>query len=215
MADAVPFAIGADVTGTDGPCGRIARVVVDPVARDVTHLVVEPAHWKGLGRLVPLSLVEASASGVRIRCSQAEFEQLDAAEETEFIAGGGSFGPYGGGDVLAWPYYGLGGMGAAGAAAAVPPAITYDTVPVGEVEVRRGDRVHAADGSIGHVEGLVIDRGSAHVTHVLLTEGHLWGRKEVAIPIAAVTSVEADGIRLSLTRQQVGDLPPVDIEHLG
>jgi hypothetical protein len=25
-----------------------------------------------------------------------------------------------------------------------------------------------------------------HVTHVLLQEGHLWGRKEVAIPITAV-----------------------------
>jgi sporulation protein YlmC with PRC-barrel domain len=98
--------------------------------------------------------------------------------------------------------------------AAVPPAITYDTVPAGEVEVRRGDHVHAADGSIGHVQGLVIDRGSAHVTHVLLREGHLWGRKEVAIPISAVTAVEADGIRLSLTKQEVGDLPPVDIDHL-
>jgi hypothetical protein len=50
------------------------------------------------------------------------------------------------------------------------------------------------------------------VTHVLLQEGHLWGRKEVAIPISAVTEVE-DGIRLSITKQQVEDLPPVDIDH--
>jgi sporulation protein YlmC with PRC-barrel domain len=213
MAEAVPFAIGADVTATDGPCGHISRVVVDPLARSVTHLVVEPVHWEGLGRLVPLSLVDASGEGIRLRCTQSEFQQLGPAEETEFIAGGGSYGPYGGGEILTWPYYGLGGMGAAGGAA-VPPAITYDTVPAGEVEVRRGDHVHAADGSIGHVQGLVIDRGSAHVTHVLLREGHLWGRKEVAIPISAVTAVEADGIRLSLTKQEVGDLPPVDIDHL-
>jgi hypothetical protein len=46
---------------------------------------------------------------------------------------------------------------------------------------------------------------------VLLQEGHLWGRKEVAIPISAVTGIE-DGIRLNITKQQVENLPPVDID---
>ena len=73
-------------------------------------------------------------------------------------------------------------------------------------------RVHATDGDIGHVQGLVIDPRSHHVTHVLLQEGHLWGRKEVSIPISAVTRVD-DGIRLSITKQDVADLPPVDIGH--
>jgi hypothetical protein len=50
------------------------------------------------------------------------------------------------------------------------------------------------------------------VTHVLLQEGHLWGRKEVAIPIGAVTRVD-DGIWLSITKQDVAGLPPVDIDH--
>ena len=58
----------------------------------------------------------------------------------------------------------------------------------------------------------VIDPADHHVTHVLLQEGHLWGRKEVAIPIRAVTGVK-DGIRLNITKQQVQDLSPVDIDH--
>jgi len=44
------------------------------------------------------------------------------------------------------------------------------------------------------------------VTHVLLREGHLWGRKEVAIPIDAVASLD-DGVQLSFTKKQVEDLP--------
>ena len=88
--------------------------------------------------------------------------------------------------------------------------VTYDTVPVGEVDVRRGEHVHATDGSIGHVEGLVIDPASHHVTHVLLQEGHLLGRKQVAIPISAVEQV-GDEVRLNLTRHQVRHLPPVGI----
>jgi sporulation protein YlmC with PRC-barrel domain len=91
--------------------------------------------------------------------------------------------------------------------------VTYDRVPAGEVAVRRGERVHATDGPIGLVQGLVIDPADQHVTHVLLQEGHLWGRKEVAIPISAVTRVD-DGIRLNITKQDVQDLPPVAIDQL-
>jgi hypothetical protein len=47
---------------------------------------------------------------------------------------------------------------------------------------------------------------------VLLQEGHLWDRKQVAIPLSAVTGVN-DGIRLKLTKAEVQDLPPVDIDH--
>jgi hypothetical protein len=42
-------------------CGRVVRVVVDPVARAVTQLVVQPENWPGLGRLVPLELVDGAA----------------------------------------------------------------------------------------------------------------------------------------------------------
>jgi len=216
-----PFTIGARASCTDGECGEVRRVVVDPVARTLTHLVVEPKGRLGLARLVPLDLVDLAdladepAGEVRIRCTLAEFARLDPAEETQFVPGTRGYEAYGTDQVLSWPYYGLGGppepmdLGAEG----ISQTVTYDTVPLGEVEVRRGDPVQAADGEIGRVQGLVIDPRSHHVTHVLLQEGHLWGKKEVAIPIGSVTRVD-DGILVSLTRQQVQDLPPVDIDHV-
>jgi sporulation protein YlmC with PRC-barrel domain len=195
----------------------VTRVVVDPVARTVTHLVVEPGHWwHGPGRLVPLGLADATADQIRLRCTLADFEKLDPAEETQFLPGTPGAPGYPGYDadqVFFMPYYGVGtGMGGGMAGNYGPQTVTYDTVPLDEVEVCRGEHVHAADGHIGKVQGLVIDADSHRVTHVLLQEGHLWGRKEVAIPIGAVTGVD-DGIRLSITKQQVQDLPPVDIQH--
>jgi sporulation protein YlmC with PRC-barrel domain len=204
MAESTQFTIGADAVCTDGICGEVSRVVVDPVARAVTHLVIEPTHRRGLGRLVPLDLVDVTGGEVTLHCTLAAFDELDSAEETQFLPGTG-FGGYGPGQMLAWPYFGI-GMGNA------PQAITYDKVPLGEVAVRRGEHVQAIDGDIGRIEGLVIDPSDHHVTHVLLQEGHLWGRKEVAIPISAVTGVD-DGIRLTITRQQVQDLPPVAVDH--
>jgi sporulation protein YlmC with PRC-barrel domain len=213
-----PFTIGAEASCTDGDAGEVRRVIVDPVARSLTHLVVEPKGRLGLARLVPLDLVDmadAATGTIRIRCTLAEFARLDPAEETQFVPGTRGYEAYGTEQVLSWPYFSMSGGPADPmdlGLERVSQTVTYDTVPLGEVEVRRGDAVQATDGHIGHVQGLVIEPASHHVTHVLLQEGHLWGRKEVAIPIRAVTRVD-DGIAVSLSKQQVQDLPPVDIEH--
>ncbi|HTT55376.1 MAG TPA: PRC-barrel domain-containing protein [Streptosporangiaceae bacterium] len=214
------FTIGAGVSCADGICGELTRVVVDPVARAVTHLVVEPQGRQGLARLVPIGLAEATDTDtgerIRFRGTLAEFEHLDPAEETQFVPGTQGYAAYGPEQVLSWPYASLGGgPGVPGdALAGTSETVTYDTIPVGEVEIGRGEHVHATDGAIGHVEGLVIDPRNHQVTHVLLQEGHLWGRKEVAIPVGAVARTD-DGIRLSLSRREVADLPPVDIQHPG
>lgn len=214
--DSSEFTIGNDVSCSDGSRGRLSRVVVDPVARALTHLVVEPKRGQGAGRLVPVDLVESTQHEIRLRCATVEFEALEHAEEEQFLPGASGQWGYGQGEVVSWPYYGLGmgGMGLGGMGLgnmnAGPQVITRDRVPVGEVEVRRGERVHATDGDIGHVQGLVVDPADHHVTHVLLDEGHLWGRKAVAIPIGAVTGVE-DGVRLNLTKDELGALPRVEI----
>ena len=209
MAEKIQFTIGADVNCTDGHCGEVIRVVVNPAAEVVTHLVVEPTHREGLGRLVPLDLVDVDADSgeVSLRCSIEEFGKLEAAEEMHFLPGAGLYEGYAASQVFALPYYGL-GLGN------ITPPIVTDTLPTGEVGIRRGQQVQATDGGIGRVQGLVIDRATHHVTHVLLQEGHLWGRKDVAIPISAVTGIEGGDINLTLTKQEVEDLPAVDVDDL-
>ncbi len=92
------------------------------------------------------------------------------------------------------------------------PIGSHGSLSPGEVGVRRDKPVFATDGEIGRVEGLVIDPGNHHVSHVLLQEGHLFGRREVAIPIGAVTGV-MDSVQLNITKQQVENLPPVNIDR--
>jgi sporulation protein YlmC with PRC-barrel domain len=229
MSDTTEFTIGSEVACSDGVCGDLRRVVIDPVARAITHLVVEPKHRRRAGHLVPIDLVDSTGTQIRLRCTKSEFHALEDAEETEFVAGASGQWGYEQEQMLSLPYFGL-GMGAMGGVGGLGGAgmggmgrgmgigrsgahsIAYDHVPVGEVEVRRGEHVHATDGAIGRVQGLVIDLSDHHVTHVLLDEGHLWGEKRVAIPIKAVTRV-GDGVRLSLTKDEVRDLPPVDLDQ--
>jgi hypothetical protein len=206
MPEPTQFSIGAEASCSDGPCGVVVKVVVNPVAETVTDLVVEPKHRAGLGRLVPLDLVETATDEVRLRCTTAEFDALPIAEEIQLLPGSGYAG-YATGDAMSWPYYSAGTIGPGN----TTPAITYDTLPLGEVAIQRGQPVHAVDGEIGHVEGLVIQPHNHHVSHVLLQEGHIWGRKVVAIPIGAVSDID-HGIRLTLTKDEVGALPAIDVD---
>jgi hypothetical protein len=215
MVEATGFTIGAEVNCSDGPCGKVSRLVIEPGSRAVTHLVIEPKHRREPGRLVPVHLVDTATGQIRLRCSTAEFGELDLSEETDLVEDLGYGGGYGQAEAVQG-YGGVGGLGTGGSASGMgigmglghrTPVVVHDVVPLGETEVGRGESVHALDGEIGQVRGFLVDPGDHHVTHVLLQEGHIWGRKEVAIPITAVTGVEA-GIRLNLTKKQVEDLPP-------
>jgi sporulation protein YlmC with PRC-barrel domain len=197
MAGMTPFTIEAEVSCTDGFCGTLSRVVVHRRARTVTHLVVNDRQLQG--RLVPLDLVDVDAATgkIRLRCPTAQFQRLDAADMT-VARHDNDADPENSGQQFPGP---------TGRFLADALSVTYDILPAGEVAVRGGKHVHATDGDIGQIQGLVIDSDSRQLTHVLLQEGHLFGRKVVAIPIGAVTAVGENGIQLNLTKQQVKDLP--------
>lgn len=84
MADAAELLIGVEVTCNDGAvCGEVERVILDPVARTLTHLVVRARnHPRRLDSLVSIALAETEVGGtVRLNCSADDFAKLDAAEE--------------------------------------------------------------------------------------------------------------------------------------
>ena len=211
MDQRIPYAIGAQVSCTDGHCGTLLRVIVNPVMKTVTHLVV--GGGRASTRLVPMVLVgSGDADLVHLTCTGDKFEALEPAEVTEFVPATRDDLGYPAEQVHWLPYYPLGPIGSMGLHIADP--VTYDRVPSGDVQIRRGEPVHALDGDIGRVQGLVVDRTDNAVTHVLLAEGHLWGKKDVAIPIKAVTEV-VGGVHLNLSKDQVRDLPSVEIGQIG
>jgi sporulation protein YlmC with PRC-barrel domain len=217
------YAIGSEVGCSDGVCGKLTRVIVDPVKRALTYLVVEPAEGPSGARLVPAEYVnpDAPATAIILTCDRAAFERLEYAQTEEFLPAQDDALGFGVEGTLWMPYFPVGaalpgaalgapgeivGPGPAVATGAGSGTISRDRVPAGEVQIRRGQRVHATDGDIGKVRGLAVDPTDGLVTHVLLDEGHLWGKKTVAIPVGAVESV-SDGIRLSLAKDEVRELP--------
>jgi sporulation protein YlmC with PRC-barrel domain len=216
VAAETEFEIGAHAYCSDGFCGEVIRIIFDPAAGAVTHLAIEPKNRPEEGRLVPIEMAESVDGAVRLRCTLAEFGGLDPAEDIQIVQGYSYQGGYGPAEAVQG-YGDVGSMGVGGSATGmgvpmgVPhrlKTVTDAVVPVGEAAAGQGDHVYATDGEIGRVHGFLIDPDDHHATHVVLQEGHLWGRKEIAIPMTAVKEVDA-GVRLNISKREVEELPPI------
>jgi sporulation protein YlmC with PRC-barrel domain len=201
------ISIGAKVRCADGPCGRSTYVVINPLTQSVTHLVVreeqDPLHTE---RLVPIDMVvESTPDQVALRCTREQLAKEDPFTETEFIRS----------DVpeyvtdrwtMVWPY--------------VTPRETKATylhkskqVPPGELAMRRGARVEATDGHAGRVDEFLADPGTGHITHLILREGHLWGHKDVSIPISEVDHIGEGVVHLKLDKAGIETLPAIPVQR--
>jgi len=202
----VTLAIGAAAVCSDGFPGVLTGLVVEPRARTVTHLVVEPEGGRGLARLVPVDHADAAMEPITLRYTEAEFKDLSPAEETlaEFVPGYDvpvQLLPAGEG------WRGAGGPVADGGT--IPQIREMETIPLipetgagtPEVEENRGDRVRATDGDVGQFHGLRVNPDDGAVLDVLVKR-HPWGHAELAIPIGKVSGFEA-GVQLDLTKQEV------------
>ena len=207
MAELTPYLFGTEVRCSDGACGQLSRVVIDPAAMTVAGLVAEPSDPHQPGRLVPLGLLGTTPGEISLRCTETEFFQLPHAEKaqpsprtgtrslrnTGLLRGRRIVVPFGGITVRN----------------PRPQGFTYDLLPAGKLALRGGDPVHALDGVAGHLTGVVSATGSRQVAYLLLHAGHLAGRN-TAVPVEDVNRLDA-GIQLGITRQDVRHLPPVDI----
>lgn len=189
-------------------CGRCAYVVINPVLRKVTHLVVRkdgiiPNEW-----LVPVDWVaETSPDQIRLSCTREELEGAEPFVETELITGRESYSSYDypSDKYMEFPYVAPG--------APIPVPLEHRNIPPDELAIRRGAKVEARDGRIGRVDEFMIDPSTGNITHLILTEGHLWGKKDVAIPVSEIDRIEESTVYLKLTKKQVEALPAIPIRR--
>ena len=207
--------LGCPVRCTDDAFGELADVVIDPTTRRVTHLVVQPNRRSESARLVPVERArggEEAEGAIMLDGSVAEIGRLESVRETAYLRIGefpveDPDWEVGVEEMLAQPYYqGLDAVGAEPVPYDDHVMWAYDRIPKGEIEIRRASPVTSADGHhLGHVEGFVVD-GEEHIGHLVLEHGHLWGKREVVIPIGAVASVKTDAVVLTLSKDEVGAL---------
>jgi sporulation protein YlmC with PRC-barrel domain len=83
--DEIVLRPGADVYSTDRVAAKLTDIVVDPIARAITHLVVTPPGEHQQARLVPLWLVNSSKDGIRVELDARHLKQLQRVLRTDFL----------------------------------------------------------------------------------------------------------------------------------
>ncbi len=198
--------LGANVECTDGECGKSTSIIVNPVGRKVTHFVLENDEFVGhRDRIVPIEkIASATRKVIRLNCTIQDVVTMKPFTETRYIRRDVSqySSAYYGHETYSEPYY-TPNEGAI--------SVDAESVPAGEQIAHRGMVVEASDGKVGVVEGLVVNPENEEITHLILQEGHLLGKKDVALPISAVEKVVDDIVHLNVDKKTIEDLPAVPV----
>jgi len=203
----------AQVECTDGVCGLSVYVLINPLANEVTSLVVRETSTN-TEYIVPVDMISATiVDTIRLSCNKAELEQMKPFVKTDFIEEkmpvgnvGLAGGAYGMGSYYYIPY--------------VTPELTVQVpvehlqIPPGELAVRRGTRVEAKDGYVGKVDEFVVNPQTGHITYLVMREGHLWGAKNVIIPLSAMDDTGDDTLFLNMDKRQIESLPTFPVHRL-
>jgi hypothetical protein len=92
--------------------------------------------------------------------------------------------------------------------------VEHRQVPQGEFAMWRGPGVEATDDYVGIVDEFVVNPKNGHITHFVMREGHLWGRKDVITPVTAMGETREDAVFLNIDKHQVESLPTFPVHRL-
>jgi sporulation protein YlmC with PRC-barrel domain len=203
--------LDVQVECTDGVYGVSVFVLINPVAQQITHLIVAKDLSLQKEYMVPIDFVSVTKAGtILLRCSKVELENMDPFISTRFFKEEAPYyswnREYGKGKGYYWPYV-------VSPKRSEGPSVQDLQIPVKEMAVGRGTRVEASDGYVGKVDEFVVNPDTGHISHLVMREGHLWGKKDVIIPISAMGDTRQDTVFLKLDKAQIEALPTFPLQR--
>ncbi|MHB0871351.1 MAG: PRC-barrel domain-containing protein [Chloroflexota bacterium] len=199
--------IGATVRTREGDeMGKVERVILDPTTRDVNALVVHRGLILNRDVVVPISLVQrADTKEVHLRLGRDYLHELPDFVDKHYVRPSEQGVPlsYPSGSILfpLVPPHGLPGVPGPYESAEEE----REAAPL-ELLIAEGMEVRTVDGSIGVVDEVRTDPLSDRVTSIVVRKG-AGLKKDIEIPTEFVAAIGPDHIQLSLTNQQVDELP--------
>lgn len=208
--------LGGDVQTSDGAARELADVVIDARTRRVTHLIVAPSDRPDLARLVKIDQArgaEQRDAPIVLTCTADELGRLEAVHHTEYLQLGDKLaedpdrttGIEEVSSLSSYEGFAPGGIDTGALPTDFDPHVTasYDLIPQGGVEIRRRSDVTSSDGHhLGHVDGFVLD-DEHRIIDLVLVHGHLWGKRDIHIPMTDVATIDNDEVTLSVSRDEV------------
>jgi PRC-barrel domain len=193
--------IKADVNCSDGLFGQSTHIILMPKTEEITHIVVADRIYPEIEYLVSIDhIVYTTSELIGLNCTREELMKMPVFDQVMFIPSDNTMGVS---QYMLWPYF-------------YAPESAYfridkENIPANEIAIRRGAGVEATDGYIGRVDGFLMEPKDDRITHIILREGHLWGHKEVFIPVDLIGHYQDNTVYLKLDKHAIEALPGIPI----
>jgi sporulation protein YlmC with PRC-barrel domain len=209
------FEPGMKVISSDGKdVGEIERVVIDPVTKSVSHVVIEKGLLFPDDRVLPVNLIqETQGKEATLRIEAEKLGDLPKFEVTEYVRlndeeqeqlpnpGVVPFYPMA--PVPLWR------PGLTMTLESGEPLIeeTERNIPTGEVALKEGADILDLDGKkVGEVDELLTNPESDQITDVIVSRGTIL-KEEKRIPITWVSHMDEKAIHLAVGPKILENLP--------
>lgn len=203
--------------------GQIDRVVIDPLSKEVTHVVIEQGVIFTTDKVLPVQLVaSATDEQVRLKPDVTELEELPDFQQTHYVGLNerelqamayptqGHATPFYGYPPFGAAFYDFPGyVGPGGTSIAEPDyaQTTREQIPENTTALREGARVFSADEQhVGEVERLFVDEETNKATHLVISQG-LFLKSHKLIPISWARQIMEDSVYLGVQAHTLEELP--------
>jgi uncharacterized protein YrrD len=232
---------GYAIRATDGTIGHVKDFYFDDAAWAIRYLVVDTGTWLASRKVLisPIAIghpdwaektlpVSITREQVKNSPDIDTEKPVSRQHELGYLAYYG-YQDYWGGDGLwgemSYPGMLLPGFAGAGSAPhAVPPDAAAVSAraeaarhPKGDPHLRSckevmGYDIHASDGDIGHVQGMLVDEETWAIRYLVVETGNWWLGHRVLVAPQWIQKVSwsSTTVSVNLTRQAVKDAPPYD-----
>ena len=229
------FKDDARVYTADGKdVGRIDRVVLNPITKEISHVIVRQGFIFTEDKTVPVDyFYSESAESVVLRSDIDDLDSLPKFEETHYVPAHFAESETHPGSSVIDSYYWYPPAGAPtypvldvyGAPLIDPvrerlygderPYVrqTVQNIPEDTVALEEGARVISADDAhIGNIEEILMDAKSNYATHIVISQG-LFFKKHKLVPTFWFSKVLENEVHLAVQASFLEELPDYENKH--
>lgn len=204
------IALDVDVRCLDGVGGESAAVVLNPVTKVISAIVVKT---KGHGHpevLVPIaSITDGSVKQIGVKCTleelgnlspfmkkvRVETQGLDKMDAQALMGSESQSG-------VAYQDFSFAGGGAT-------EMVDEEAIAETDLAVRTGTPVYATDDEVGQVDRFFVAADSGEIQHLVLLEKHLLSKKNFVVPADQIDRIGEEAVHLKLSKHEIEQLPRV------
>jgi uncharacterized protein YrrD len=198
------LAIGGKVFAEESLCGKSVALVLNPVKDEITDVAVQLNGMSKRKVLVPVEHIRRSSEdGIWFDIPCEEVEGMPDFLKTEFVEREVQR-DFPSQVMVMWPYV-------TSELKNIP--VEVESIPADELAVHVGADVISLDGKVGKVDEFLINPENDRISHLVLREGHLWGKNDVVIPVSAIRDMDEHTVWVDLDKQQIEALPELPVHR--